>query len=188
MTSTGAHISEQQLAEQLKTGDRRAQKALYKKYVGGLTAVCSRYVADADDVKDVMQEAFVKIFTQFNMFTFRGEGSLRAWLTRIVINASLNWLKSNGRLNLVRDDMLSANAAAEEEPDADGVPPARLQEMVKRLPDGYRTVLNLYVFENKSHKEIAQILGIKAASSASQLFHAKAMMARMIKEYKRNML
>ena len=188
MSENIANISEQQLAERLKCSDRLAQKALYDKYVGSLTAICSRYITGADDVKDVMQEAFVKIFTQFNMFTYRGEGSLRAWLTRIVVNVSLTWLKTNGRLNLVRDDLVSVKATADEEPDAEGVPPARLHEMIRRLPDGYRTVLNLYVFEDKSHKEIAEILGIKAASSASQLFHAKAMMAWMINEYKRNVL
>lgn len=178
-------ISEQQLFERLKNGDPSAQKTLYTKYVGSLAAVCSRYVADADDVKDVLQDAFVKVFTQFGSFRYRGEGSLKAWLVRIVINTSLTFLKTAGRLNVVREDEVRIADAADEEPDADGVPPDVLQGMIRQLPDGYRTVLNLYVFENKSHKEIAAILNIKPTSSASQLFHAKAMMAKMIKEYKR---
>lgn len=179
------NLNEQQLLDQLRNGDRTAQKTLYTKYVGSLAAICSRYVVDPDDVKDVLQESFIKIFTQLDSFTYRGEGSLKAWMGRIVVNMSINFIKTSGRLNLVYDDGVSANIAEPEEPDVDGVPPGVLQEMIKKLPDGYRTVLNLYVFENKSHKEIATLLNIKATSSASQLFHAKAMMAKMIKEYKR---
>ena len=68
--------------------------------------------------------------------------------------------------------------------DSEGIPPDELQRMIMSLPDGYRTVINLYVFEGKSHKEIADILNIKAKTSASQLYHAKAMMAKKINEYK----
>lgn len=178
------NITEQQLLKNLKEGDKNAPKALYDKFVGSLAAVCSRYIVDDDDVKDVLQESFIKIFTQINTFTFHGEGSLKAWMTRIVVNMSINFIKASGKLNLIRDDGTAMKAADEEEPDADGVPPDVLQEMIKSLPDGYRAVLNLYVFENKSHKEIATLLNIKPTSSASQLFHAKAIMAKKIKEYK----
>lgn len=178
------NITEQQLLKNLKEGDKNAPKALYDKFVGSLAAVCSRYIVDDDDVKDVLQESFIKIFTQINTFTFHGEGSLKAWMTRIVVNMSINFIKASGKLNLIRDDGMAMKAANEEEPDADGVPPDALQEMIKSLPDGYRAVLNLYVFENKSHKEIATLLNIKPTSSASQLYHAKAIMAKKIKEYK----
>lgn len=178
-------ISEQQLVDLLQGGDKSAPRMLYCRYAGSLTAVCSRYVADADDVKDVMQDVFVKAFTQIGSFTYRGEGSLRAWLMRITVNQSLTFLKTSGRLPTTSDEACACNLADEAPPDADGVPSEELQRMIKSLPAGYRTVLNLYVFEDKSHKEIAQMLNIKPASSASQLFHAKAMMARMIKEYKR---
>ena len=181
---TEVNITEQQLLKNLKEGDKNAPKALYDKFVGSLAAVCSRYIVDDDDVKDVLQESFIKIFTQINTFTFHGEGSLKAWMTRIVVNMSINFIKASGKLNLIRDDGTAMKAANEEEPDADGVPPDVLQEMIKSLPDGYRAVLNLYVFENKSHKEIATLLNIKPTSSASQLYHAKAIMAKKIKEYK----
>lgn len=177
--------TEQQILERIMAGDNAAPKVLYDRYVGGLTAVCSRYVVDKDDVKDVLQDAFIKIFTQIATFRYRGEGSLKAWMMRIVVNMSINFIKNSGRLDTVRDDFDSTHDVEEEEPDADGVPPDVLQQMIKNLPDGYRTVLNLYVFENKSHKEIATLLNIKPTSSASQLYHAKALMAQKIKEYKR---
>jgi len=155
-------------------------KMLYGRYVGYLTAVCARYIPDDDEVKDILQEAFIKIFQSMDRFSWRGEGSLKAWMTRIVVNDSLKALRRKKPLPL------SASLSEEiedEEPAFSAVPLRVIQEMIRRLPDGYRTVFNLFVFEDKSHKEIAALLGIKENSSASQLFHAKAMLARWIKDY-----
>ena len=155
-------------------------KTLYGQYVGYLTAVCARYIPDDDEVKDILQEAFIKIFQSMGRFTWRGEGSLKAWMTRIVVNDSLKALRRKKPLPL--SETLT-ETADEEEPAFDAVPLAVMQEMIRRLPDGYRTVFNLYVFEDKSHREIASLLGIKENSSASQLHHAKALLARWIKDY-----
>jgi RNA polymerase sigma-70 factor (ECF subfamily) len=155
-------------------------KMLYDKYVGYLTAVCARYIPDDDDVKDILQEAFIKAFQSMDRFSWRGEGSLKAWLTRIVVNDSLKALRRKKPLSL---SATLAEQVEEEEPAFEAVPLPVIQGMIRKLPDGYRTVFNLFVFEDKSHKEIASLLGIKENSSASQLFHAKAMLARWIKDY-----
>ena len=155
-------------------------KMLYDKYVGYLTAVCARYIPDDDDVKDILQEAFIKAFQSMDRFSWRGEGSLKAWLTRIVVNDSLKALRRKKPLSL---SPTLAESVQEEEPAFESVPLPVIQGMIRKLPDGYRTVFNLFVFEDKSHKEIASLLGIKENSSASQLFHAKAMLARWIKDY-----
>ena len=155
-------------------------KMLYDKYVGYLTAVCARYIPDDDDVKDILQEAFIKAFQSMDRFSWRGEGSLKAWLTRIVVNDSLKALRRKKPLSL---SPTLAESVQEEEPAFEAVPLPVIQGMIRKLPDGYRTVFNLFVFEDKSHKEIASLLGIKENSSASQLFHAKAMLARWIKDY-----
>ena len=155
-------------------------RMLYDKYVGYLTAVCARYIPDDDDVKDVLQEAFIKAFQSMDRFSWRGEGSLKAWLTRIVVNDSLKALRRKKPLSL---SPTLAESVQEEEPAFEAVPLPVIQGMIRKLPDGYRTVFNLFVFEDKSHKEIASLLGIKENSSASQLFHAKAMLARWIKDY-----
>ncbi|MBQ9192684.1 MAG: sigma-70 family RNA polymerase sigma factor [Bacteroidales bacterium] len=155
-------------------------KTLYGRYAGYLTAVCARYLPDDDEVKDVLQEAFIKIFQSMDRFTYRGEGSLKAWMTRIVVNGSLKALRRKKTVPLPQ--VLQEPVDEEETPFAT-VPLPVLQEMIRKLPDGYRTVFNLFVFEDKSHKEIASLLGIKENSSASQLFHAKALLARWIKEY-----
>ena len=181
--NTGARNSgaEQDLVRKVLQGDKAAMKTLYGQYVGYLTAVCARYVADDDEVKDVLQEAFVKIFRTMDRFSWRGEGSLRAWMTRIVVNDSLKALRRKKPLPL--SATFAEPVDEEEEPMFAAVPLDVIQGMIRRLPDGYRTVFNLYVFEDKSHKEIASLLGIKENSSASQLFHAKALLARWIKEY-----
>lgn len=155
-------------------------KMLYDRYVGYLTAVCARYIPDDDDMKDILQEAFVKIFRTMGSFTWRGEGSLKAWMSKIVVNDSLKALRRKKPLPLSET---LPEPIDEEEPAFADVPLDVIQGMIRQLPDGYRTVFNLYVFEDKSHREIASLLGIKENSSASQLHHAKAMLARWIKDY-----
>jgi RNA polymerase sigma-70 factor (ECF subfamily) len=155
-------------------------KMLYDRYAGYLTAVCARYIPDDDEVKDLLQESFIKIFQSMDRFSWRGEGSLKAWMTRIVVNDSLKALRKKKPLRL--PETLSEELV-EEDPPFEAVPLKVIHEMIRRLPEGYRTVFNLFVFEDKSHKEIASLLGIKENSSASQLWHAKALLARWIKDY-----
>ena len=156
-------------------------RLLYDRYIGYLTAVCSRYVVDSAAVKDILQDAFVKVFSKLDGFEYRGEGSLKAWMSRIVVNDSLKNLRCAGRLKYV-DELPDTEGEGEIEGMPE-VPVRELAEMIKSLPDGYRTVFNLFVFEKKSHREIAGLLGIKEDSSASQFFRARAMLAKKIKDY-----
>lgn len=172
--------SEQDLAHWVSRGDNQAMKVLYQRYVGYLSAVCSRYIRDDDQVKDILQEAFLKIFRGMDRFRYQGEGSLRAWMARIVLNDTLKVLRKKKTVPLIRDLPDREDVPA---PDFQAVPLKELQRMIRELPDGYRTVFNLYVMEDKSHKEIARLLGIKENSSASQLHHAKAMLAKSIHDY-----
>ncbi len=173
-------LSERELLRLVRSGDPTGTRALYERYVGYLTAVCSRYVPDRAAVKDILQDAFISIFTRIADFEYRGEGSLRAWMTRIVVNGALKSLRGSGRLSYVEEIPDREEEDLETLPQ---VPPAILADMIKALPDGYRTVFNLFVFEKKSHKEIAELLGIKENSSASQFFRARALLARQIKDY-----
>ena len=178
--SEAAYLSERALTELLKKKDKEGMKLFYERYAGYLTAVCSRYVPDRAEVKDILQDAFVKMFGAVDQFEFRGEGSLRAWASRIVVNGALTNLRKKGRFTAVEN----LPDIEEDEPViADNVPPAVLQGFIQALPDGYRTVFNLFVFEKKSHKEIADMLGIKEDSSASQYFRARAQLAKQIKTY-----
>lgn len=123
------------------------------------------------------------MFRSIDSFEYRGNGSLKAWITRIVVNESLKHIKQNPDFKMVADVEIP-DVPNEEEPDLNEVSQVTIMKMIRSLPDGYRTVFNLYVFENKSHKEIAVLLGIAENSSASQFHRAKAMLAQKIKEYK----
>ena len=129
----------------------------------------------------------MKIFTSLDSFDFRGEGSLKAWLRRILVNESLKTLRKRRRsVPIVFEDEVRDVADDEEiePPDIAEVPAEVIHKMIQGLPEGYRTVFNLYALEDKSHKEIAGLLGITESTSASQLYRARIILARMIKEYK----
>ncbi len=175
-------LSDQELAQLAGSGDARGQRELYDRYAGYLTAVARRYLSDTDQVKDVLQDAFISIFGHIDSFSYRGEGSLKAWLTRIVVNGALHTLRDKRHPETV--DSLP-EPEPDEDPEVDQVPMGVLQSMIEQLPDGYRTVFNLYVFGQLPHKKIASMLGIKENSSASQFLRAKAILARQIKEYKK---
>ena len=176
-------MSETDLVQRVRKKDTSAMRALYDAYAGYLTGVCHRYITDYDQAKDILQESFIKIFKHMDGFRYQGQGSLRAWMSRIVANESLKALRKKPMFSLV--DEYPDVEDSDEDPGFADVPMPVIMEMIRALPDGYRTVFNLFVFENKSHKEIASLLGIKENSSCSQYFRARAILAKQIKEYKR---
>ena len=175
--------NEERLAKLLRNGDNGAMREFYSLYAGYLTGVCSRYVTDEDDMKDVFQESLINIITHIADFSYRGNGSLKAWATRIVVNESLRFLRDTKHHELMQLDREVPDVPEEDDPPISDVPPDVIHRMVSQLPTGYRMVFNLYVFENKSHQEIASLLGIKEKSSASQLCRAKNLLAKMIRQY-----
>ena len=186
--------TEQQLLNDIKGGERAALRRLYDRYAPLAMATALRYVGDHDEASDVVQDSFIRILTAVARFDYRGEGSLRAWVTSIVVHQAIDHVKQKERAKLLT---LSAEGTAaladpagaeppDDEPDVGRVPAAVLNRLIGQLPTGYRMVLNLYVFERMSHKEIARLLGIKAETSASQYSRAKQTLARMIGNYIKN--
>ena len=173
--------NEQHILDLFRRGDSSAMDTLYAHYADYLTGVCYRYITNDEDLKDVLQESFIKIFTQITSFEYRGSGSLQAWMTRIAVNESLQLLRRQKNDPLLLDTELPD--LPDEDPDTEELTPDVLVRLLRKLPKGYRTVLNLYVIEGKSHKEIAELLHIKPDSSASQLHRAKNMLAHIINEY-----
>ena len=176
---------EQRLVKRLQEGDKTAAREFYTRYGGSLAGVCVRYIADEEDVKDVIQNALVHIFSHITDFKYRGPGSLEAWVVRIAVNESLKFLRTKVQYELLQPDYDVIDDSYDDLSVCD-IPSDILRKMLNRLPTGYRTVLNLYVFEGKSHQEIARLLGIKKDSSASQLVRAKSMLAQMIRKYNNN--
>lgn len=178
--------SEKSIARRLHHGDSGAMRDFYALYANHLAGVCSRYIANDEDKKDVFQDCLLTIIQHIDSFEYRGEGSLKAWATRVTINQSIAFLKKRNGMATVELDGCNAEQADDEPPDISDISADTLHAMIRQLPDGYRTVFNLYVVENKSHHEIAQMLGIKEVTSASQLHRAKAMLAQKINEYRKD--
>ena len=165
-------------------GDNTATEWIYRKHVRYLSALCSRYITEDEDIRDVLQESFIKIFTSLDSFKYRGEGALKAWMAKITLNETLKFVRNNSRLPIDSIDDKDTNIADGDSMETEDIPTDVLHQFIRELPDGYRTVFNLYVIDDKSHKEIAQLLGIKENTSASQLHKAKSMLARKIKHYR----
>ena len=174
--------TERELLEAIRSGERAAMRRLYDRYSGYAMAIGLRYVPERDEVCDVIQDSFVKILTSIGQFNYHGEGSLKAWVKRIVSNRAVDYLREQQRFVTV--SKIPDEPDNEPEPDIREIPPDVLIEMIGRLPANYRTVLNLFVFEQRSHKEIAQLLGIKESTSSSLFFRAKKMLAREIGKLK----
>ena len=157
--------TEQQLVEAIRSGDKQAKHRLYTRYCGHAMAVALRYMARRDEAQDVLQDSFVRILTTIDGFDYRGEGSLKAWVCRIVANQAIDHLQRRQRITFI------------------SVPPEVLTRMIGQLPTGYRLVLNMHVFERLPHKEIARRLNIKEDTSSSQFNRAKKKLAQMLRNY-----
>ena len=180
--------TEQELVEGCRNGDNTARKGLYDAYAGRLFAVCLRYLSDRATAEDMLHDSFIKIFGSLNKFTYRGEGSLRAWMERVTVNVVLEYLRRNKKSiisNVEDGDIPDMQDAPRDE--IARVPYEIIMKYVQELPDGYRTVFNLFCIEGWSHREIAVSLGINEKSSSSQLTRAKAILATKLKEYLKKM-
>ena len=153
--------------------------------------ICYRYTGDDDTAQDLLHDGFLKIFNSIHSFRYRGEGSLRAWMSKIFTNTCLEFLRKHNKnlaVERVFDDekyeyALLDDTERNEDEDLSLVPDETLAGFIAELPEGYRTVFNLYVVEDVPHKEIAQLLGINESSSRSQLSRAKNILSEKIKKY-----
>ena len=175
----------EQLVERIRQKDQRAMSQLYQMYIEELSSVCYRYVPSESDAKDVLQNSFVKIFTSVPTIDYRDEPSFRGWMKKVVVNEALTFLKEKKKLQFMAQEIDNLDIP-DDEPSTERITADELHQLISELPDGYRTVMNLYVFEGKSHQEIARLLGIKKDTSASQFYKAKKMLAKMIKKYNDN--
>jgi len=169
------------LIEAIQGGDREALRRLYERFSRYAMGVGLRIVPEREDVLDIVQDTFVNILTAIGNFEYRGEGSLRAWVARIVTNRAIEWLKEHNRLRL--SDQLPEEMAEEEDAPIEDVPPDILSDMISRLPETTRIIVNLHAFGQMPHKEIAQKLGIHVKTSMSQYSRARRQLAEMIRTY-----
>lgn len=177
--------NESELIKGCRAGEADARKRLYTLFAEQMLSVCYRYTGDMDAAHDVLHDAFIKIFTRFS---YRGEASLKTWITRIMITQSIDYLRKQKHMEqwVTTGEFLPEVPDSAEIENSKGISNEKLMKFLAELPDGCRTVFNLYVFEEKSHKEIGELLGIKEHSSTSQLHRARQLLATKIKEYSNN--
>ena len=171
------NIDNATLVEECRSGDRDAMSTLYTRFAPRMLHVISRYVYDRDSANDILHDGFIAAFTRLN--SLRDPERIDFWLATIMKNLSLKYLQAQTITSLL-DEIPDTI----EEPDLDNILDfATLETLIRELPDGYQKVFRLAVLENKSHKEISDILGIAPNSSSSQLFHAKLRLRQLIKDY-----
>lgn len=162
------------------------EEQIYERYAPRLLAVCQRYVGDKSTAEDVLHDSFISIFKSLGRFDFRGESALYAWMKKIVVNKCLDWLKRRSRDPIpLQDDRLPdySDESGPESSEIGKIPMEVLNRMISDLPEGYRTIFNLFCIEGWSHARIAKKLGIKENSSSSQYNRAKMRLAQQIKQY-----
>lgn len=174
------HLKEEELIEACVRNDRKAQREMYNRYVQRMMSIAVRYVGDPDVAKDVVQEAFIKVFTSLGQYS--AKGSFDGWLRRIVVNAALEYLRANRVLCESIDSNEVIDMPAVNENALERIATDDLLSIIASLPDGYRTVFNMYAIEGYSHKEIAERLGINEGSSRSQYLRAKALMQKKLND------
>ncbi len=155
-----------------------AQRELYNRYSPKMLAVCYRFAHKREDAEDMMQEGFIKVFSQ--MHTFQNKGAFEGWIRRIMVHTCINNLKKNKRFNESVDIAYANSIQVREESVPSIVQAKQVVECIRLLPIGYRTVLNLYAIEGYSHKEIADMLDIEESTSRSQYTRAKQMLEEIL--------
>ena len=148
-------MEELELSEQCRLGNNQARKELYEQYAGRMLGICLRYTGDRDTAQDLLHDGFLKIFDSFDKFTWRGEGSLRAWMERVMVNTALQYLRKNDVIN--QSAPLEELPEEYEEPDAsdvEAIPQKVLMQFIEELPAGYRTVFRQKNKTKRSKKRL----------------------------------
>jgi RNA polymerase sigma factor (sigma-70 family) len=161
-----------ELIDRCRQGDREAFYRLYKLYSRSMYNVGYRIVNNAEEAEDVLQEAFISAFR--NLQYYRGDSTFGAWLKRIVINKAINYLHKRKVERMPDDDRWDVR---EDEPEniMESFPFSveQVRNAIEKLPDGYRSVLSLYLLEGYDHAEIGEIMRITESTSKSQFNRAK---------------
>ena len=167
----------------LKKNDKQAQALMYKWLAPKLLGLCLRYFKNRSEAEDVMQDSLVKVFMKIDLYKF--DGNFEAWAKRIAVNTALNHIKINKRLEFDRNLKIVENIEFKAD-EVSIVDEKDILACLDNLALGYRTIINLFLIENFSHKEIAEKLEISEGTSRSQLARAKQALAKLLKEKIKN--
>lgn len=169
----------EELIENCKKNDVKAQGELYKLYASKLYSICLKYSKDADEAQDNLQDAFITIFKSIEQFQYRG--SFEGWIKRITVNTVLQKYRKERVFEIINEQQIEQEEDVEV--DEDQVSLKYLLQIIQELPDRYRLVFNLYVLDGYSHQEIAKMLEITEGTSKSNLARARMILRTKIEEY-----
>ena len=155
-----------------------AQRELYNRFSPKMLSVCYRFAQSREDAEDMLQEGFIKIFTQIH--TFENKGTFEGWVRRIIVHTCINFLKKYKKFNENLDIAYASTIQSKEETLPSLMQAKQVIECIRLLPIGYRTVLNLYAIEGYSHREIATMLDIEESTSRSQYTRSRNMLETIL--------
>lgn len=171
-------ISEEELIAGCKANKRELQKALYQRFSAKMLMVCLRYTKNRQEAEDVLQDGFVKLFT--NIGQYNGSGSFEGWIRRIMVNTALEAVRKR-KLDYSSDDIQNFSNDPVSELDAmSKIALDDLLSLIRDLPSGCQLIFNLYVIEGFNHKEIAEKLSVSEGTSKSQLARARQLLQEKI--------
>ena len=164
--------------EILLKNNSKSQELLYKYFAPKMYGICLRFAGNQMEADDIMQEGFIKVFTQLK--NFRNEGSFEGWIRRTFINTAINYYRKNLRFSKFQNVDEIEIAITNEENIYDTLSKEELINLIQELPNGYRTVFNLNVIEGYTHKEIGAMLNISDNTSKSQLTRARSILQKKV--------
>ena len=169
-------MSTEELIQNCQKNDRKAQEQLYKLYAPKLFSVCLKYSRNYTEAQDNLQDGFLIVFDKIKQYSFKG--SFDGWIKRVIVNNVLQQYRSKTFLSIADEDIADE---VEVEIDTE-ISIEFLTKIVQDLPERYRLVFNLYVFENYSHQEIADALQINIGTSKSNLSRARMILKEKIEQ------
>jgi len=174
-------LSLDQLIQNCRINDTKAQSELYKLFSSKLFSTCLKYSKNYTEAEDNLQDAFVTIFKKIEQY--KNKGSFEGWLKRITVNTALQRYRSQSVFEIVNDELIVDEIVTVD--DEDDISMDYLLQIIQELPDRYRLVFNLYVLDGYSHKDISEMLDITIGTSKSNLARARQILKTKITDYKR---
>jgi RNA polymerase sigma-70 factor (ECF subfamily) len=161
-------------------GSRKHQEALYNMFASKMFGVCLTYTKDRELAQDILHDGFFKVFKKFDKYN--DTWSINAWIRRIIVNTAIDHFRKMNRMSNV-DFQESIYLAGSHDEVSEASKTGDLSEIINMLPNGAKTVFNLYTIEGYKHKEIADMLHISVGTSKSQLSKAKSVLRDLVNKY-----
>lgn len=162
-----------------KKGEPWAQRQIYENYASAMFSVCLRYAPEKETARDLLQDGFITVFTKIH--TYSGNGAFSSWMKKIFVNTSLEYIRKNKERFYLEIDSQEISYLPDNEIEIiEQLSADELFDCITKLPDGYRTIFNLYAIEGYTHVEIAEMLNINESTSRSQYMRARKLLQDMI--------